>query len=151
MPLKPKTARRNRRSFPAARLNRHAFASVGTDREIRGLRPSGRTLESTRCSLRCLCHRSLTRGPSIFSEEIDDMLTSTGLTVLKTPVRVPKGECCPYQKRRRRPEQPRRPVIKICDARVEHPEKRASDHPGQTWCTAAGTRDYVAVGGAESG
>ena len=91
MPLKPKTARRNRRSFTAARLNRHAFASVGTDREIRGLRPSGRTLESTRCSLRCLCHRSLTRGPSIFSEEIDDMLTATGLTVLKTPVRVPQA------------------------------------------------------------
>ena len=39
-------------------------AMVGTDREIRGLRPSGRTLESTRCSLPCLCHRSVTRGPS---------------------------------------------------------------------------------------
>jgi transposase InsO family protein len=28
---------------------------------------------------------------SIFSEEIDEMLTSTGLTVLKTPVRVPQA------------------------------------------------------------
>ena len=28
---------------------------------------------------------------SIFSEEIDNMLTATGLTVLKTPVRVPQA------------------------------------------------------------
>ena len=38
--------------------------AVGTDREIRGLKPSGRTLESRRCCLPCLCHRSVTRGPS---------------------------------------------------------------------------------------
>jgi hypothetical protein len=28
---------------------------------------------------------------SIFSDEIDDMLTSIGLTVLKTPVKVPQA------------------------------------------------------------
>lgn len=42
MPLKPKPARRNRRSFAAALLNRHAFASVGTDRGDSG----SKTLEA---------------------------------------------------------------------------------------------------------
>jgi transposase InsO family protein len=55
------------------------------------------TAEWTRQQLRMATpgdtpHRFLIRDrDSMFSEEIDDMLTSTGLTVLKTPVRVPQA------------------------------------------------------------
>ena len=55
------------------------------------------TAEWTRQQLRMATpgdpsHRFLIHDrASMFSEEIDDMLTSTGLTVLKTPVRVPQA------------------------------------------------------------
>jgi hypothetical protein len=57
-------ARGGRGSVSRRTWIRQPFAAVGTDREIGGLRPSGPMLESTRCSLPGICHRSVTRGRS---------------------------------------------------------------------------------------